>query len=79
MSPDASLETRASEAQQQLLARCLFAPEVSLIDTGADPGTGDLVLQVHVRTAAAGWRLGRFEDVSGIAVRVIADDYDLEV
>lgn len=78
LTSEAGLKARVNEAEQQLLVRCLFAPEVTLIDTDADPGTGDMVLQVHVRTTAAGWRLGRFEDVNGIPVRVVVADYDIE-
>ena len=66
------------EALQKLLARCLRAPEVDRIDTGSDPGTGGMVLQVHVRNPATRFRLGPFEDIDGIPVRVIVAEADLE-
>jgi hypothetical protein len=72
------LECRVLEALQKLLARCLRAPEVDLIDTGSDPGTGGRVLQVHVRNPATRFRLGPFEDVDGFPVRVIVTEADLE-
>lgn len=61
-----------------LLARFLFAPEVTLLDVGADPGTGSTVLQVHVRCLAAWSRLGPPEDVNGIPVRAVVPACDGE-
>jgi hypothetical protein len=74
----AGLEWRVLEALQKLLARCLRAPEIDLIDTGSDPGTGGMVLQVHVRNSATRFRLGPFENVDGIPVRMIVTEADLE-
>ena len=74
---DRGFESRVLEAVQKLLARCLRAPEVDLIDTGSDPATGGIVLQVHVRNPASRFRLGPFEDVDGIPVRVIATEADV--
>ena len=48
------LESRVLAALQKLLALCLQAPGVDLIDTGPDPGTGSMALQVHVRNPRAG-------------------------
>jgi hypothetical protein len=62
---------------QKLLALCLRAPEVDRIDTGADPGTGSTVLQVHVRNLASRFRLGSLAAIDGIPVRVIVTDADL--
>jgi hypothetical protein len=75
---DVALEWRVLEALQKLLARCLRAPEVDLIDTGSDPGSGGTVLQVHVRNPATRFHLGPFEDIDGIPVRVIVAGTDLE-
>ena len=51
---DSRVESPVLAALQKLLALCLLAPEVDLIDTGPDPGTGSTVLQVHVRNPRAG-------------------------
>ena len=64
-------------ALQKLLALCLRAPEVDLIDSGPDPGTGSTVLQVHVRNPSSRFRLGPFEAIDGIPVRVIVTEADL--
>jgi hypothetical protein len=71
------LESRVLAALQKLLALCLQAPGVDLIDTGPDPGTGSMALQVHVRNAASRFRLGPFEAIDGIPVRVIVTEADL--
>jgi hypothetical protein len=75
---DVALDWRVPEALQKLLALCLRAPEVDLIDTDSDPGTGGTVLQVHVRNYATRFRLGPFEDIDGIPVRVVVAGADLE-
>ena len=76
---DANIGQRALEALQTLLARFLCAPEVTLIDVGADPDTSCLVLQVHVRSLAAWSRLGSPEQVNGFPVRaVVVSDDDFE-
>ena len=75
---DVALEWRVLEGLQKLLARCLRAPEVELIDTGSDPGTGGVVLQVHVRNPVTRFRLGPFDDIDGIPVRVVVAGADLE-
>ena len=74
---DSAFQSQLLEAVQKLLARCLRAPEVDLIDTGPDPATGSTVLQVHVRNPASRFRLGPFEDVDGIPVRVIVTEADV--
>jgi len=63
---DSGFESRVLAALQKLLAVCLQAPGVDLIDTGPDPGTGSTVLQVHVRNPASQFRLGPFEAIDGI-------------
>ncbi len=73
---DSEIQSRVVEAVQKLLARCLRAPEVDLIDTGSDPATGGVVLQCHVRNSATRFRLGSFEDVDGFPVRVIVTEAD---
>jgi len=75
---DFKLETRVLAALQKLLALCLLAAEVDLIDTGPDPGSGSMVLQVHVRNPASRLRLGPFEAIDGIPVRVIVTEVGLE-
>jgi hypothetical protein len=77
-SRDARLGQRALEALQMLLARFLFTPEVTLLDVGSDPGTGGMVVRVHVRSFAAWSRLGPPEDLNGIPVRAVVPDDDLE-
>jgi hypothetical protein len=77
-SSDAPRGKRALEGLQALLARFLCAPEVTLIDVGADPATGAMVLQVHVRSLVTWSRLGPPEEVNGIPVRAVVPDYDLE-
>jgi hypothetical protein len=74
---DFKLETRVLAALQKLLALCLQAPEVDLIDTGPDPGTGSTVLQVHVRNLASRFHLGPLDAIDGISVRVIVTEADL--
>ena len=74
---DSRLESRVLAALQKLLALCLQAPEVDRIDTGADPGTGSTVLQVHVRNLASRFRLGLLETIDGFPVRVIVTEADL--
>jgi hypothetical protein len=74
---DSGSESRVLETVQKLLARCLRAPEVDLIDTGSDPATGSIVLQVHVRNPATRFRLGPLEDIDGIPVRVIVTEADV--
>ena len=74
---DSRLESRVPTALQKLLALCLQAPEVDLIDTGSDPGTGSTVLQVHVRNLASRFHLGPLEAIDGIPVRVIVAEADL--
>jgi hypothetical protein len=74
---DSRLETRGLAALQKLLALCLQAPEVDLIDMSSDPGTGSTVLQVHVRNPASRFRLGPFEAIDGIPVQVIVTEADL--
>jgi hypothetical protein len=74
---DSRLESRVLAALQKLLALCLRAPEVDLIDAGADAGTGSTVLQVHVRNLASRFRLGSLEAIDGIPVRVIVTEADL--
>jgi hypothetical protein len=71
------LESRVLAALQKLLALCLQAPGVDLIDTGPDPGTGSMALQVHVRNPASRFRLGPFDAIDGIPVRVIVTEADL--
>ena len=70
--------TRALEGLQALLARFLFAPEVTLMDVGAEAGTGAMVLQLHVRSLAGWTRLAPPEEVIGIPVRPVVHDDDLE-
>ena len=74
---DSKLESRVLAALQKLLALCLRAPEVDLIDTGPDPDTGSTVLQVHVRNLASRFRLGPLETIDGIPVRVIVTEAGL--
>jgi hypothetical protein len=62
-----------------LLARYLFDPAVTLIDVGADPATGSIVLRVHVRSAFTWSRIGSPSAVHGIPVRaVVPADADEE-
>jgi hypothetical protein len=68
----------ALEGLQMLLARFLCAPEVTLIDVGADSGTGGMVLQVHVRSLVTWSRLGSPDDVNGIPVRAVVPADGLE-
>lgn len=75
---DFEYQSRVLQALQKLLARCLGGSEVDRIDTGSDPATGSIVLQCHVRNAAARFRLGSFDDVDGFPVRVIVTEAALE-
>jgi hypothetical protein len=75
---DSGLESRVLAALQKLLALCLQAPEVDLIDTGPGSGSGSTVLQVHVRNPASRFRLGPFEAIDAIPVRVIVTGADLD-
>jgi hypothetical protein len=68
----------ARQTQAKLVSGFLDDPDVRLIDFGSDPGTGCLVLRVHVRNAAAQSRLGLPPQIDGIPVRVIVADYRLE-
>jgi hypothetical protein len=77
-SGEGDLGRRALEGLQALLARFLCAPEVTLIDVGADAGTGSMALRVHVRSLAAWFRLSPPEDVNGIPVRAVVPAYDGE-
>jgi hypothetical protein len=75
---DFKLETGVLAALQKLLALCLQAQEVDLIDAGPDPGSGSTVLRVHVRNPASRRHLGPFEAIDGIPVRVIVTEAGLE-
>ncbi len=75
---EARFGTRALEALQVLLARYLFEPAVTLLDVGVDPGTGSMVLQVHVRSPFSWSRLDPPEDVNGIPVRAVVSDDEVE-
>jgi hypothetical protein len=75
---NSGLESRVIAALQKLLALCLQAPEVDLIDTGPDAGTASTVLQVHVCNPASRFRLGPFEAIDGIPVRVIVTEGGLD-
>jgi hypothetical protein len=71
----------ARRALEQLSARYLDHPDVSLIDIGTIPGEqpGDeIVLRVHLRRAPSKAMLTLPAEIDGIPVHVIEADYRLE-
>lgn len=74
--PDAAWWARARQARDQLAARYLSHPDVSLIDIGDDPqGLSALpVLRIHLRRGD-GSDLLLPTEITSIPVRVIRGDY----
>jgi hypothetical protein len=67
----------ARRARDQIVARFLTHPDVSLIDIGLDPqgASGTPVLRVHLRQGD-GSTLNIPDEIGGIPVRVIRGDYE---
>lgn len=74
--PDAAWWDRARQARDQLAARYLAHPDVSLIDLGDDPlGQSALpVLRIHIRRGD-GSELLLPAEIDTIPVRVMRGDY----
>ena len=77
--PDEAWWERARRGRDQLAARYLGHPDVTLIDIGLDPQRRSSmpVLRVHVRRADTSLPTA-MEDIEGIPVRVIYGNYELQ-
>ena len=85
---DPEIMHRARQARDQLIARFIYHPAVTLIGIGGAPAkedaseTGGLVLEIHVRPDWAGRDpdepLPFPDEVDGFPVRVVPGEYELE-
>jgi hypothetical protein len=69
--------SHARRARDELAARILGDPSVSMVDIGREDADWALVLRVHVRSGSES--LPEIPpEVDGIPVRVVRGDYELE-
>ena len=69
--------SHARRARDELAARILGDPGVSMVDLSRDDADGALLLRVHVRSGSESLPEIPLE-VAGIPVRVVRGDYELE-
>jgi hypothetical protein len=72
------VSARELAARDELAARLLPHPAVSMVDLGLDADGGAHVLRVHVRSGERLPPVPIPADVAGIPVRVVGGDYALE-
>ena len=77
--PDEAWWEQARRARDQLAARFLSHPDVTLIDIGLDPQhrSSIPVLRVHVRRTDTSLPT-TLDDIEGIPVRIIYGNYHLQ-